>query len=89
MRAAVSEQVLGVALLVVQRTQQHTGPPQLSGGDGSASVRGVGLMFSRQEQNLTTLTEFLFIQREGGKCSEPGGQIRISQEEYIHFLYDN
>lgn len=73
MRAAVSEQVLGVALLVVQRTQQHTGPPQLSRSDAGTCVRGVGILFSGQEQNLTSLTEFLLMQWEGGKCSEPGG----------------
>lgn len=60
-RAAVCEQVLGVALLVVQRTQQHAGPPQLSRCDGPGSVRGVCLMLFRQEQNLTVLTKLLLI----------------------------
>lgn len=73
--AAVGEQVLGVALLVVQRTQQQTGPPQLRRGDRPGSVRGMVLALSWQEQNLTILTEQLLIQGEGGKLSEPGRQI--------------
>lgn len=73
--AAVSEQVLGVALLVVQRTQQHTGPSKLCRSDGPGPVRQVGLMFSRQEQNLTILTQLLCIQREGDKLSEPERQL--------------
>lgn len=85
--AAVSEQVLCVALLVVQRTQQHTGPPQLSRSDGPGSVRGVGLMFSWQEQNLTILTQFLFTQREGDKLSEPEGQLaEVLFALLLHFV---
>lgn len=72
--AAVGEKVLGVALLVVQRTQQHTGPPQLRRGHRPGSVRGMVLTLSWQEQNLTILTEELLIQREGCKLSEPGRQ---------------
>lgn len=69
--AAVREQELGVALLVVQRTQQHTGPPQFRGGDRPGRVGGVVRMFSRQEQKLTILAEPLLLQREGDKRSEP------------------
>lgn len=69
--AAVCEQELGVALLVVQRTQQHTGPPQFSSGDRPGRVGGVVLVFSRQEQKLTILAEPLLLQREGDKRSEP------------------
>lgn len=73
--AAVGEQVLGVALLVVQRTEHCAGPPQLSCGDSRGSVRGVSLALRRKEQNLTILTELLLIQREGGELSEPEGQM--------------
>lgn len=82
--AAVCEQVLGIALLVVQRTQQHTGPPQLSRSDGPGSVGGVGLMLSWQEHKLTILTQLLLNQREGGKLSEPEGQ--ITDLKYAHLL---
>lgn len=85
--AAVSEQVLGVALLVVQRKQQHTGPPQLSCRDAPGSVREVGLVFSWQEQNLTILTQFLFIQWEGDKLFEPEGQLtEVLYALLLHFL---
>lgn len=60
----VGEQVLGVALLVVQRTQQHTGSPQLSRRYSRGSVTGVGLMFSREEEKLTILTELLVVKGE-------------------------
>lgn len=69
--AAVGEQVLGVALLVVQRTEQHAGPPQLSGADGGASVSRVSADVCRQQQNLAILTELLLIQREGGELPKP------------------
>lgn len=77
--AAVREQELGVALLVVQRTQQHTGPPQFSSGDHPGRVGGVVLVFSRQEQKLTILTEPLLLQREGDKRSEPAEQLQRNQ----------
>lgn len=74
MGAAVGKQVLGVALLVVQRTQKHAGPPQLSRCDRPGSVRDVRFVLSRQQQHLTVLTKFLVIQWQGGKFSEPNGQ---------------
>lgn len=76
MRAAVGEQVLGVALFVVQRTQQHAGPPQLSGGDGSGPVPGVVAELSRQQQELTILTELLLVEREGDELPEPEERFR-------------
>lgn len=81
--AAVREQELGVALLVVQRTQQHTGPPQFRGGDRPGRVGGVGLAFSRQEQKLTILTEPLLLQREGDKRSEPVKQLQWNQIHWV------
>ena len=71
----VGEQVLGVALLVGQRTQQHTGSPQLSRRDGRGSVIGVGLALSREEEKLTILTELHLVQRERGKLFEPEGRV--------------
>ena len=37
-------------------------------------------MLARQEQDLTVLTEFLLIRREGGKLSEPEGRIRVGKK---------
>lgn len=72
--AAVGEQVLRVALLVVQRAQEHAGPPQLGRCDRSGSVRDVDVMLSRQQQHLTVLTKLFVIQWEGSKLSESEGQ---------------
>lgn len=67
----MGEEELGVALFPVQRTQQHAGPPQLDGGERSARVGGVVIVFSRQQQELTVLTEAFLLLREGDKCPQP------------------
>lgn len=46
-------------------------------------MRGVGGLLPWQEQNLTILTEFLLIQREGGKTSKPEGQIESDKEDLM------
>lgn len=77
MRAAVGEQVLGVALLVVQRSEQHTGPPELGVGDRCASVRGVGFMLLWQQQHLTLLTELFLVLRQAFKLFKPANNRSI------------
>lgn len=78
-RAALAEEELGVALLVVQGTQQDAGPPQFGGGDQPARVGGVLLLFSRQHQKLTVLTEPLLLPREGDKRPQPRQKVQRDQ----------
>lgn len=67
----MGEEELGVAFLPVQRTQQHAGPLQLGSGERRARVGGVVIVFPRQQQELTVLTEALLLLREGDKCPQP------------------
>lgn len=83
MCAAVGEQVLSIALLVVQRTQQHTGPLQLSFRDQGDSVRGVRQELWWEDENLTIMTELLLIESEGGELPEPEGQITQDMSAFI------
>lgn len=76
---AISEKILGIALLVVKWSEQHTGPSQLSRGDECNSMSRVSAVLSRQEQDLTILTKLLLIRGEGGEPPKPEGHFIFTE----------
>lgn len=47
-------------------------------------------MLFRQEQNLTVLTKLLLIHWEGGKLSEPEGQIMtVNKLSFLNWLFES
>ena len=73
--AAVGEQVLGVTLLVLQRTQQRAGSLQLGVCDviSGRLVADVGASFLRHQQEVTLLAQPSLVLAQGFEHLEPEG----------------
>lgn len=67
----LGEQILRIALLVVQGTQQPAGAPQLGDGHRDAYVGGVCTRLLGKQEELAVLTKLLFVRWEGDKLLEP------------------